>query len=139
MNHAPHGEGLKLNISESDNAQDLDLAREARFVDREGVLRVGRVRPAPRARLVERHRTEVGAHRTEERAEVAQVCMLRMNLEMPMLLDDMDDTAEKAYVAYPDRLYLIGTDGRVVYRSERGPVGFKVDDWAEAIKTLLSE
>ena len=75
----------------------------------------------------------------EERAEVAQVCMLRMNLEMPMLLDDMDDTAEKAYVAYPDRLYLIGTDGRVVYRSERGPVGFKVDDWAEAIKTLLSE
>ncbi len=28
MNPDPHGAGLKLNISESDNAQDLDLLRE---------------------------------------------------------------------------------------------------------------
>ena len=74
----------------------------------------------------------------EERAEVAQVCMMRMNLEMPMVLDDMDDTAEKAYVAYPDRLYLVGADGRVAYRSEVGPVGFIVDDWENAIKALLA-
>jgi hypothetical protein len=63
--------------------------------------------------------------------------MMRMNLEMPMVLDDMDDTAEKAYVAYPDRLYLMGADGRVAYRSEMGPVGFIVDDWENAINGLL--
>lgn len=74
----------------------------------------------------------------EERAEVAQVCMMRMNLEMPMVLDDMDDTAEKAYVAYPDRLYLVGADGRVSYRSEVGPDGFILDDWENAIKALLA-
>lgn len=28
INPVPYGEGLKLNISEADNAQDLDLARE---------------------------------------------------------------------------------------------------------------
>ena len=75
----------------------------------------------------------------EERAEVAQVCMLRMNLEMPMVLDDMNDAAEKAYVAYPDRLYLVGSDGLVAYRSEVGPDGFILDDWENAIKSLLAE
>ena len=73
----------------------------------------------------------------EERAEVAQVCMLRMELELPMLLDDMDDTIEQAYVAWPDRLFLLGTDGRVVYRSEMGPYGFNTNDWEQAMKDLL--
>ena len=54
------------------------------------------------------------------------------------MLDDMDDTAEKAYVAYPDRLYLVGADGRVAYRSEVGPDGFILDDWENAIKALLA-
>lgn len=34
MNPDPHGAGLKLNISESDNAQDLDLALEVAKVFR---------------------------------------------------------------------------------------------------------
>lgn len=73
----------------------------------------------------------------EERAEVAEVCMLRMELELPMLLDDMEDTIEQAYVAWPDRLFLIGTDGRVVWRSEMGPYGFNTNDWEQAMKDLL--
>lgn len=34
MNPDPHGDGLKLNISESDNAQDLTLAQEVASVFR---------------------------------------------------------------------------------------------------------
>jgi serine/threonine-protein kinase HipA len=34
MNPDPHGDGLKLNISESDNAQDLDLALQVASVFR---------------------------------------------------------------------------------------------------------
>ena len=75
----------------------------------------------------------------EERAEVAQACMLRMELEMPMLLDDMDNSIEDAYIAWPDRLYLVGNDGRITYRSEMGPWGFKTGDWEEAIKGLLAQ
>ena len=62
--------------------------------------------------------------------------MLRMELELPMLLDDMKDTVEHAYVAWPDRLFLIGTDGRVVWRSEMGPYGFNTNDWEQAMKDL---
>ena len=54
----------------------------------------------------------------DERAEAAEVCMLHMNLDMPMLLDDMDDSIENAYVAWPDRLYTIDAEGNVTYRSE---------------------
>lgn len=73
----------------------------------------------------------------DERAEAAEVCMLHMNLDMPMLLDDMDDSIENAYVAWPDRLYTIDAEGNVTYRSEMGPQGFHPDDWEAAIKELL--
>ncbi len=75
----------------------------------------------------------------DERAEVAGVCVLRMNLEMPMLLDDMTDQVNEAYRAFPDRLFVIDTDGRVAHASELGPQGFDPDGWEAAIKTLISK
>lgn len=70
----------------------------------------------------------------EEREQVAAVCMTKMALEhMPALVDDMQDTANNAYSAWPDRLYLIGRDGRVAYKSGRGPFGFIPDELEDAI------
>ncbi len=75
----------------------------------------------------------------DERNQVAEVCMTKLALEpMPALVDDMEDTANKGYSAWPDRLYLIGKDGNVAYHGGRGPFGFKPDELEQAIRTELN-
>ncbi|RMD95639.1 MAG: hypothetical protein D6814_12940 [Calditrichaeota bacterium] len=37
----------------------------------------------------------------------------------------MDNRVSQAYAALPDRLYVIGKDGRIVIAAKRGPNGFK--------------
>ncbi len=72
----------------------------------------------------------------EERAHVAEACMLRLELAMPTLLDDMENSTDEAYAALPERLYVIGTDGRVAYQSGPGPFGFDVAGWERSVSTL---
>ena len=75
----------------------------------------------------------------EERQEVAKVCMAKLELEgIPALVDDMDDTANEAYKGWPDRLYLVGKDGRIAYHGGRGPFGFEPDELEEAIRSELA-
>ena len=74
----------------------------------------------------------------DEREEIASACVLHLKLSIPTLLDDMTDEVDLKYAALPDRLYLIGADGRIVYRSETGPWGFKPDELEEAIKEYLA-
>lgn len=73
----------------------------------------------------------------EEREEVAQVCMLRLDLKMPMLLDNMSNEVDRLYAALPDRLYLIDENGVVVFRTLVGSPGFDVDAWHKAIRHHL--
>ena len=74
----------------------------------------------------------------EERQEVAKVCMAKLELEgIPALVDDMDDTANDAYAGWPDRLYLVGKDGKVAYHGGRGPFGFDPDELEGAIRAEL--
>lgn len=56
---------------------------------------------------------------------------------MPVLLDDMKDTAGKAYAAHPDRLFLVGKDGRISFAGDRGPMGFQPDLLEDAIRQDL--
>ena len=58
---------------------------------------------------------------------------------MPTLIDDMENSTDLAYSALPDRLYLVGADGKIAYKSGRGPMGFRPDDLEAAIKDYLSE
>ncbi len=75
----------------------------------------------------------------EERKDVAQVCMTKLALEpIPALVDDMDDSANHAFAAWPERLYLIGRDGRIAYRGDPGPGGFDPDGFAVAIAKELA-
>jgi type I thyroxine 5'-deiodinase len=80
----------------------------------------------------------VRSHETmEERVEVGQTCMVKLALEMPALVDEMDDAVARAYGAMPERLYLVGRDGRVAYKGGMGPMFFKPGEWQEAIETYL--
>jgi hypothetical protein len=73
----------------------------------------------------------------EERAEVAQSCALRMRLTLPVLVDGIDNAVASAYGGWPDRLYLIGRDGRVAFQGGEGPFGFKPPDLEAAIRAEL--
>ena len=73
-----------------------------------------------------------------ERQAVAQVCMTKLALEpLPAVVDEIDDHVADAYDALPDRLYLVGRDGRIAYRGGPGPFGFSPDELEEAIRQEL--
>ena len=73
----------------------------------------------------------------EERDEVARLCVVRLGIEMPALVDDPDNHVERAYTAWPDRLYVIDADGQVAYKSQAGPFGFKPEDVEAVLKRML--
>ncbi len=73
----------------------------------------------------------------DERAEVAAACMLRYNFSFPMLLDGMDNEAEDKYCSWPDRLYIIGPDGKIAYQGGMGPLYFNVDEFEEALTRVV--
>ena len=74
----------------------------------------------------------------EERAEVAEACVLSLDLAVPTLLDDMTNQVDTAYAALPERLYVINREGVITYRSEMGPWGFDVDAFVAAIEKVIS-
>ena len=51
-------------------------------------------------------------------------------------VQDSADAAATAYAALPDRLYLVGIDGRVAYAGGRGPWGFRPGELGKAIDAL---
>jgi type I thyroxine 5'-deiodinase len=72
----------------------------------------------------------------EERAFVAGACVRKLGIKFPAVIDGIDNRTEVAYTGWPDRLYLIDRDGKVVYKSKPGPFGFKPDQLQAAIKKL---
>jgi Ca2+-binding EF-hand superfamily protein/thiol-disulfide isomerase/thioredoxin len=75
----------------------------------------------------------------EERVSVAQACGERLTLGFPMLVDTIDDAVGARYSGMPSRLYLIDGQGRVAYKSGRGPFGFKPAELEQSLVLLLQE
>jgi hypothetical protein len=69
-----------------------------------------------------------------ERTLVAGTCVRKLGIKFPALIDGFDNQVESAYTGWPDRLYLIGKGGRVLYKSKPGPFGFHPEDLEQAIK-----
>ncbi len=72
----------------------------------------------------------------EERALVAGACVRKLGIKFPAVIDGFDNTTEKAYTGWPDRIYLINANGRVAYKSKPGPFGFKPDEVRAALGRL---
>jgi len=75
----------------------------------------------------------------DERALVAGACVRKLGIKFPAVLDEFGNPTENAYTAWPDRMYLIDAHGRVVYKSQPGPFGFKTDELRAAIVRLLGQ
>ncbi len=71
-----------------------------------------------------------------EREQVANSCIRNLHIAFPALIDSMANVVEKEYTGWPDRLYLIGGDGKVVYKSQAGPFGFSPALLQKALESL---
>ena len=72
----------------------------------------------------------------DERGNVAGMCVRKLGIKFPALIDNFDNRTETAYTAWPDRMYLIDTSGVVRYKSAAGPFGFKSDELKHALAEL---
>ena len=75
----------------------------------------------------------------DERAEVAAACMLRFNFSFQMVLDHMTNEVEHRYMAMPERLYLLDSDGKVAWKCGLGPHLFDPDGFEQAIAEIVAE
>jgi len=70
-----------------------------------------------------------------DRVLIANDFVERFKYAMPLFVDPMENPAEEAYAAWPERLYVIGVAGQVAYKGRKGPFGFDPDEleqWLEA-------
>ena len=74
----------------------------------------------------------------DERYQAAGVCITKLGIELPALIDEPDNRVERAYTAWQDRLYVIDRDGLVAHKSAAGPFGFKPAEVEAALKRILT-
>jgi len=71
---------------------------------------------------------KIALHKTlEDRKKAALECSEVSPLKATVLLDDIEDKVSKAYSALPERFFILGAEGKVVYAGKRGPRGVDLD------------
>ena len=75
----------------------------------------------------------------EERRELARAFVDQMDVETETLIDDMTNTAMACFAAWPERLYVIDTDGRIVYKGGMGPFYFEPDEVEEVLRDKFAK
>jgi type I thyroxine 5'-deiodinase len=60
----------------------------------------------------------------------------KLDIRIPAVLDGIDNPTERAYTAWPDRLYVIDTQGRVAFKSAPGPYGFSTRDLEQSLRQV---
>jgi hypothetical protein len=74
-----------------------------------------------------------------ERVALANRCSGRLKMSIPLVVDEIDDWVGHMYSGMPSRLYVIDRDGKVAYKSGRGPFGFKPGEMEQALTLLLMD
>ena len=83
-------------------------------------------------------KVKIATHKTiEDRKTAAKGCSAVSPLKVPVLLDDMNDTASKAYSALPERFFILGTEGKIVYSGKRGPHGIDLNALEATLKKQI--
>jgi hypothetical protein len=86
--------------------------------------------------IPENRRSGIAVHEPatdDERRSVASACAVKLEVRMPVAIDGVDNAVASTYGGWPDRLYLVGSDGRIVFQGGEGPFGFKPDALEAAI------
>lgn len=80
----------------------------------------------------------------EDRCTTAKLLMDEKALTIPCLVDGMENKVNRAYSAWPDRAFLIRTDGRLAVAGAQGPRGYKpaideIEKWLKAFRETGGE
>jgi hypothetical protein len=67
----------------------------------------------------------------------ASTCCQSLGLMMPLLVDTVEDEVNCAYSGFPDRLYLIDREGKIIYKGGRGPFGYKPRELEQTLLLYL--
>ena len=73
----------------------------------------------------------------EERSEMGKLCVAKLGIKFPAVVDGLENKTERAYTAWPERLYVVDQDGRIVYKSGPGPYGFHPQDVADTLRKIV--
>lgn len=73
-----------------------------------------------------------------ERYQVANTCVSDLKIKIPCLIDDMENSAARAYKGWPDRLFIVGKNGKIAYASGPGPSGFMPHEMEIELKKELA-
>jgi hypothetical protein len=74
-----------------------------------------------------------------ERRKLAETACTFWALPIPTLVDTMTSSAGDAYEAWPNRIYVIDTAGKIVFRGPKGPRGVQLRDGETALRKLLGK
>lgn len=75
----------------------------------------------------------------EDRIKAAEKMQQDLGLKLPIIIDEMDDKISKAYDGWPDRIYIIDQNQKIVYRGDPGPRGFSPRLAREALAELINK
>ena len=70
-----------------------------------------------------------------ERQKIASLMIEQFNLNIPTIIDKMDNYVEACYAAWPERFYLIDTGGKVAFKGKPGPGGFRPAEFRKFLQT----
>lgn len=60
---------------------------------------------------------------SKDRTKAAVACGLTLNLDMPIAVDSIDNKVGRAYAGWPNRMVVVGTDGKILFASVPSPRG----------------
>jgi type I thyroxine 5'-deiodinase len=72
----------------------------------------------------------------DERSSTAMACVRNLGIKFPAVLDHIDNRTERAYTGWPDRMFVIDRNGKVVFKSAPGPFGFSTAELEKALQGL---
>ena len=69
-----------------------------------------------------------------ERQDHATMCVRKLRIEFPALLDSMNGAAEKAYAAWPSKAYLVDKRGKILFSTALGEQDFRPEGLEAALR-----
>jgi tetratricopeptide (TPR) repeat protein len=67
----------------------------------------------------------------------SMLCSRKLHLPFPTLVDGMDGAVEAAYQAWPSRVFIIGGDGKILYRSQLTEFDFHEEEMEAVLQRLV--
>jgi len=75
----------------------------------------------------------------QERRKLAETACTFWQLPIPTLVDTLAPSAGEIYDAWPNRIYVIDKEGKIVYRGPKGPMGVRPREGEVALRKLLGK